>query len=88
MAQFFRSLFRGYLDIVRWISGPPGLNRGLKYMPKPLRHQSGIASIKAKKTFNNISPNLPDKFVAYYASYQSQSHLNGLEKISGKFRVE
>ena len=52
MAECLGSLFRGYLGIVSRISGAPRLNRGLKYAPKPLRHQSSGPDQSQKKPPN------------------------------------
>ena len=52
MAECLGSLFRGYLGIVSQISGAPRLNRGLKYAPKPLRHQYSGPDQSQKKAYN------------------------------------
>ena len=51
-AECLGSLFRGYLGIVSRISGASRLIRGVKYAPKPLRHQSSGPDQSQKKPLN------------------------------------
>ena len=51
-AECLGLLFRGYFGIVSQISGAPRLNRGLKYSPKPLRHQYSGPDQSQKKAHN------------------------------------